>query len=75
MKKVQEASPLAREITFLVIIVFSILSLLSLFDLCGAGGKLLSGLLFGLFGAVSYIFQSAFWWQVDYLYPTRTIPS
>ena len=56
MKKVQDASPLAREITFLVIIVFSILSLLSLFDLCGAGGKLLSGLLFGLFGAVSYIF-------------------
>ena len=32
------------------------MSLLSLFDLCGAGGKLLSGLLFGLFGAVSYIF-------------------
>lgn len=56
MKKVQDASPLAREIILLVIIVFSILSLLSLFDLCGAGGRLLSGLLFGLFGAVSYIF-------------------
>ncbi len=56
VKKVQDASPLAREIILLVIIVFSILSLLSLFDLCGAGGRLLSGLLFGLFGAVSYIF-------------------
>ena len=55
-KKVQEASPLTKEIILLVIIVFSILSLLSLFDLCGAGGRLLSGLLFGLFGAVSYIF-------------------
>ncbi len=52
----QEASPLTREIILLVIIVFSILALLSLFDLCGAGGKLLSGLLFGLFGAASYIF-------------------
>lgn len=56
VKKVQDATPLGREIILLVIIVFSILSLLSLFDLCGAGGKLLSGLLFGLFGAVSYIF-------------------
>ncbi len=55
-KKVQEASPLTKEIILLVIIIFSILSLLSLFDLCGAGGRLLSGLLFGLFGAVSYIF-------------------
>ena len=56
VKKVPEASPLAREIILLVIIVFSILSLLSLFDLCGAGGKLLAGLLFGLFGAASYVF-------------------
>lgn len=55
-KKVQEASPLSKEIILLVIIVFSILALLSLFDLCGAGGKLLSGLLFGLFGAASYVF-------------------
>lgn len=56
VKKVQEASPLTREIILLVIIIFSILSLLSLFDLCGAGGRLLSGLIFGLFGAASYIF-------------------
>lgn len=50
------SSPLKREILLLAIIIFSILSLLSLFDLCGAGGKLLAGLLFGLFGAVSYLF-------------------
>lgn len=56
VKKIQESSPLAREITLLVIIVFSILSLLSLFDLCGAGGRLLAGLLFGLFGAAAYVF-------------------
>lgn len=56
VKKVQETSPLSREIILLVIIIFSILALLSLFDLCGAGGKLLSGLLFGLFGAASYVF-------------------
>ncbi len=56
VKKGQAASPLKREITLLVIIIFSILSLLSLFDLCGAGGKLLSSLLFGLFGAASYLF-------------------
>lgn len=56
VKKGQTASPLKREITLLVIIIFSILSLLSLFDLCGAGGKLLSSLLFGLFGAASYLF-------------------
>lgn len=56
VKKIEESSPLTREIILLAIIIFSILSLLSLFDLCGAGGKLLSGLLFGLFGAVSYLF-------------------
>ena len=50
------SSPLKREIVLLAIIIFTILSLLSLFDLCGAGGKLLAGLLFGLFGAVSYLF-------------------
>lgn len=50
------SSPLKREILLLGIIIFSILSLLSLFDLCGAGGKLLAGLLFGLFGAVCYVF-------------------
>lgn len=55
-KKIEESSPLTREIILLAIIIFSILSLLSLFDLCGAGGKLLSSLLFGLFGAVSYLF-------------------
>lgn len=56
VKNIPESSPLAREIILLVIIVFSILSLLSLFDLCGAGGKLLAGLLFGLFGAAAYVF-------------------
>ena len=56
VKKMEESSPLTREIILLAIIVFSILSLLSLFDLCGAGGKLLAGLLFGLFGAASYLF-------------------
>lgn len=56
VKKRKESSPLKKEILLLVIIIFSILSCLSLFDLCGAGGKLLAGLLFGLFGAASYLF-------------------
>lgn len=56
VKKGKESSPLKKEILLLVIIIFSILSCLSLFDLCGAGGKLLAGLLFGLFGAASYLF-------------------
>ncbi len=56
VKKGKESSPLKKEILLLAIIIFSILSCLSLFDLCGAGGKLLASLLFGLFGAVSYLF-------------------
>ncbi len=56
VKKAQETSALTQEIVLLAIIMFSILALLSLFDLCGAGGKLISGLLFGLFGAVAYLF-------------------
>ncbi len=60
VKKGQESSALTKEIILLAIIIFSILALLSLFDLCGAGGKLLSGLLFGLFGAVAYLFPIGF---------------
>lgn len=52
----KEKSPLAREIAFLVIIVFGILSLMSLFHMCGLFGEYLSALLFGLMGAVAYVF-------------------
>lgn len=51
----RQSSPLKGEILLLVLVVFAILSLLSLFDLCGSGGKLLSEFLFGFFGAVSYV--------------------
>lgn len=34
-KKTKQASPLAREIVFLALFVFAILSLLSLFQMCG----------------------------------------
>lgn len=54
--KKKQTSPLAREITFLVLLVFGILSLLSLFHMCGVFGEGLSALLFGLFGALAYVF-------------------
>ena len=44
-KKTKQASPLAREIVFLALFVFAILSLLSLFQMCGVFGKGLSALL------------------------------
>lgn len=50
------SNPLAREITFLVIIVFSILSLMSAFHMCGIFGEYLSSLMFGLLGAMAYVF-------------------
>lgn len=55
-KSPAKASPLAREITFLVILVFGILSLMSLFHMCGVFGEGLSGVLFGLLGAMAYVF-------------------
>lgn len=55
-KKTKQASPLAREIVFLALFVFAILSLLSLFQMCGVFGKGLSALLFGLLGALAYVF-------------------
>lgn len=55
-KTKKTSNPLAREITFLVLLVFSILSLLSLFQMCGIFGRGLSSLLFGLMGALAYIF-------------------
>ena len=53
-KKTKQASPLAREIVFLALFVFAIL--LSLFQMCGVFGKGLSALLFGLLGALAYVF-------------------
>ncbi len=50
------ANPLTREITFLIIIVFGILSMMSVFHVCGVFGEYLGTLLFGLFGAMAYLF-------------------
>jgi S-DNA-T family DNA segregation ATPase FtsK/SpoIIIE len=50
------SSPLAREITFLFIIVFGILAFMSVFHMCGVFGEVLSSLLFGLLGAMAYVF-------------------
>ena len=58
--KKEQGSPLAKEITLLAIIIFSLLALLSLFGMCGPVGNLIGSLLFGLFGAVAYIFPIAF---------------
>lgn len=52
----KQSSPLTKEIVFLVLLVFGILSLLSLFHMCGIFGEGLSALLFGLFGAMAYVF-------------------
>lgn len=56
VKAKKTSNPLTREITFLVLLVFSILSLLSLFQMCGIFGRGLSSVLFGLMGALSYLF-------------------
>lgn len=55
-KRTQKSNPLTKEITFLVLLVFAILSLLSLFDMCGIVGEALSTFLFGVFGAMAYAF-------------------
>ena len=52
----KKSNPFAREVTFLVLLVFSILSLLSLFHMCGIFGEVLSSVLFGLMGALAYVF-------------------
>lgn len=52
----KKKNPLTREIVFLFLLVFSILSLLSLFHMCGIFGEGLSSVLFGLMGALAYVF-------------------
>lgn len=49
-------NPLTREILFLCILVFGILSLMSVFHVCGVLGEWLCSLLFGLMGALAYVF-------------------
>ena len=55
-KSPEKVSPFAREITFIVIILFCILMLLSFFDLCGVIGNAISHISFGLFGILAYLF-------------------
>lgn len=55
-KKQSKQNPLAKDILLLGIVVFGILCLLSVFHACGVLGEYLSTLLFGLFGALAYIF-------------------
>lgn len=52
----RNSNPLAREITFLVIVIIGILAMMSVFHLCGAFGEVLSAFLFGLMGAMAYVF-------------------
>lgn len=52
----QKSNALTREITFLGILVFGILSLMSVFHVCGVLGEWLCTLLFGLMGALAYVF-------------------
>ena len=67
----QTNSPLAKEITLLAIIIFSLLALLSLFGMCGPVGNLIGSLLFGLFGATAYIFRWHFPSEAVFLSPIR----
>lgn len=55
-KSPSQENPLVREIAFLVILVFGILSFMSLFHMCGVFGEVLGGILFGLLGAMAYVF-------------------
>lgn len=55
-KKQTKQNPLKREILFLFILVFGILNLMSVFHVCGVLGEWLSSLMFGLMGALAYIF-------------------
>ncbi len=55
-KSPSQSSPFAREIAFVVVILLCILMLLSFFHLCGVVGEMISALLFGLFGALAYLF-------------------
>nr|MCR5797407.1 DNA translocase FtsK [Eubacterium sp.] len=50
-----EPNPMRLEIVFLVVIVFSLIVLLSLFGLCGSLGELIANLHFGLYGLLAYI--------------------
>lgn len=59
-KATPKENPLVREIVLLFVIVFGILSLLSLFGLCGVFGENLSYFLFGTIGIMAYIFPVYF---------------
>ena len=50
------SNPIVAEIVFLVVLVLAILILISLFGWGGVVGRAISYVLFGLFGAVSYVF-------------------
>lgn len=52
---IKENGALQDEIILVITMVISILLLLSNFNLCGTAGKVISGFIFGLVGAVTYV--------------------
>jgi DNA segregation ATPase FtsK/SpoIIIE, S-DNA-T family len=52
---VKEHGAVQDEIILVIALVVSILLLLSNFNLCGSAGKLISGMIFGLVGGITYI--------------------
>ncbi len=55
-RKSTAASELKNEIILMVALVVSVLLLLSHFDLGGVVGETISGIMFGLFGGIAYVF-------------------
>lgn len=55
-RKSTAASELKNEIILMVALVVSVLLLLSHFDLGGVVGETISGVMFGLFGGIAYVF-------------------
>ena len=59
-KQVQQTNPEVRnEVILILFSVLCVLMLLSCFGVCGAFGNVVSGLLFGLFGYLAYVFPVA----------------
>ncbi len=56
VKQSRQTNPMQREIIFLAVLVFGVLSIMSVFHMCGVFGEYLNTLLFGMLGGLAYVF-------------------
>lgn len=70
-EELEQQAGIRDEILLVAILAFSVLLVLSNFNLCGSIGRLISGVTFGLFGFMAYFFPVMLFFSIAFMMANR----